>query len=332
MKMGLWMIFSWTALKSFEAGVVLPLGSYWRLLAVSSLVLFDVNSGHAKRYLQQVSYWIRWSVSTKSHLKLSELSQNFMVIYIISLFLSCFRLVCKSSFFNRIKFHPLCLLGCSTRVSCNPLFFWQVEEARKKMFNGTISSVPQTLTVVAPQLNSPSAGSHSAHSSKPLQPGASVLQSLPCQILGRTSLVLTPVVNGSTVTCAPLALTVANQVENLIGGPLMENRTAAASLIHWISLVNLIQGEYSPWFPQVVQSLKRPLATPVISSESKRPSIIQTISAPTAKSKLASPKTLNFTVDPNKTAEQLSVLRSSYTQCPFPEEDEVRISEWKGFL
>ncbi|XP_037532344.1 zinc fingers and homeoboxes protein 2 [Nematolebias whitei] len=168
----------------------------------------------------------------------------------------------------------------------------EVEEARKKMFNGTISSVPQTLTVVAPQLNSHSSGSHSSHSSKPLQPGASVLQSLPCQILGRTSLVLTPVANGSTVTCAPLALTVANQV---------------------------------------VQSLKRPLATPVISSESKRPSIIQTISAPTATSKLASPKTLNFTVDPNKTAEQLSVLRSSYMQCPFPEEDEVyRLIETTG--
>lgn len=44
-------------------------------------------------------------------------------------------------------------------------------------------------------------------------------------------------------------------------------------------------------------------------------------------SKLTSPKVLNFTADPNKTAEQLTVLRLSYTQCPFPEEDEVRISE-----
>lgn len=227
-------------------------------------------------------------------------------------------------FINKIELHPLCLFGCSTWISCYP-FFWQVEEARKKMFNGTISSVPQTLTVVAPQLNSHSSGSHSSHSSKPLQPGASVLQSLPCQILGRTSLVLTPVANGSTVTCAPLALTVANQVETQIRGPFMKTRTTAASLI---SLIDLMPGAYCPWLSQVVQSLKRPLATPVISSESKRPSIIQTISAPTATSKLASPKTLNFTVDPNKTAEQLSVLRSSYMQCPFPEEDEVRISEW----
>ncbi|XP_044062612.1 zinc fingers and homeoboxes protein 2a isoform X2 [Siniperca chuatsi] len=170
----------------------------------------------------------------------------------------------------------------------------EVEEARKKMFNGTISSVPQTFTVVAPQINSQS----STHppvptsASKHMQPAASVLQSLPCQLLGQTSLVLTPVANGSTVTCAPLALTVANQV---------------------------------------AQSLKRPLASPVIATESKRPSIIQTISAPMVTSKMVSPKLLSFTVDPNKTAEQLSVLRSSYTQCPFPEEDEIyRLIETTG--
>ncbi|XP_019946831.2 zinc fingers and homeoboxes protein 2a [Paralichthys olivaceus] len=166
----------------------------------------------------------------------------------------------------------------------------EVEEARKKMFNGTISSMSQTFTVVAPQLNSQSSTSMSAASavSKFMQPAGSVLQSLPCQLLGQTSLVLTPVANGSTVTCAPLALTVANQV---------------------------------------AQSLKRPLTSPVIATESKRPSIIQTISAP----KLTSPKVLNFTVDPNKTGEQLSVLRSSYTHCPFPEEDEIyRLIETTG--
>uniref|UniRef100_A0A1A8FMU0 Zinc fingers and homeoboxes 2 n=1 Tax=Nothobranchius korthausae TaxID=1143690 RepID=A0A1A8FMU0_9TELE len=171
----------------------------------------------------------------------------------------------------------------------------EVEEARKKMFNGTISSMPQTLTVVAPQLNSHSPGSQPVHnaSSRALQPGtASVLQSLPCQIVGQTSLVLTPVANGSSVTCAPLALTVANQV---------------------------------------AQSLKRPLTTPVIATESKRPSIIQTVSASMATAKPASPKLLSFTVDPNKTSEQLSVLRSSYTQCPFPEDDEIyRLIETTG--
>lgn len=83
------------------------------------------------------------------------------------------------------------------------------------MFNGTISTVPQTLTVVASQINSHSSPAQSVYStaSKPLQQTASVLQSLPCQLLGQSSLVLTPVANGSTVTCAPLALTVANQVQ-----------------------------------------------------------------------------------------------------------------------
>ncbi|CAN9514086.1 unnamed protein product [Ophioblennius macclurei] len=165
----------------------------------------------------------------------------------------------------------------------------EVEEARKKMFNGTISSVPQTFTVVTPQLNSQSSVSQPPQTTVSKAP---VLQSLPCQLVGQTSLVLTPVANGSAVTCAPLALTVANQV---------------------------------------AQSLKRPLPSPAITSESKRPSIIQAISAPTAASKLASSKLLSFTMDPNKTAEQLSVLRSSYTQCPFPEEDEIyRLIETTG--
>lgn len=159
----------------------------------------------------------------------------------------------------------------------------EVEEARKKMFNGTIS---QTFAVVAPQINTQTSTNCATptSASKTTQQTASVLQPLPCQLLGQTSLVLTPVANGSTVTCAPLALTVANQV---------------------------------------AQSLKRPLASPVVSTESKRPSIIQTISAPMSSPKLSSPKVLSFTVDPNKTAEQLSVLRASYTQCPFPEEDEI---------
>ncbi|XP_061772315.1 zinc fingers and homeoboxes protein 2a [Nerophis ophidion] len=171
----------------------------------------------------------------------------------------------------------------------------EVEEARKKMFNGTISSVSQTFTVVTPQLTTQSSINLppvTTTGSKSVQPSAQVLQSVPCQLLGQTSLVLTPVANGSTVTCAPLALTLANQV---------------------------------------AQSLKRPLTSPSTATDSKRPSIIQTISAPIATSKLASPKVLNFTADPNKTAEQLSVLRSSYSQCPFPEEEEIyRLIETTG--
>ncbi|XP_028835666.1 zinc fingers and homeoboxes protein 2a [Denticeps clupeoides] len=102
----------------------------------------------------------------------------------------------------------------------------EVEEARKKMFNGTIQPVQQAFTVLPAQLTQPT---------KPSQP---LIQTVPCQLLGQSSLVLTPVANGSTVTCAPIALTVANQV---------------------------------------AQAVKRPLTAPVVAPEMKRPSIIQSI-------------------------------------------------------
>ncbi|XP_075070119.1 zinc fingers and homeoboxes protein 2 [Mixophyes fleayi] len=61
----------------------------------------------------------------------------------------------------------------------------EVEEARKKMFNGTIQSVPQTFTVLP----------------APLTTGAKVIQTaLPCQILGQTGLVFTQVTNAPTMT------------------------------------------------------------------------------------------------------------------------------------
>lgn len=92
------------------------------------------------------------------------------------------------------------------------------------MFNGTITSVPQAFTVVAPQLNSAASSNSSVPKAAQPPPAASVLQSLPglskaglSQLLGQTSLVLTPVANGSTITCAPLALTVATQVRTLGG-------------------------------------------------------------------------------------------------------------------
>lgn len=146
----------------------------------------------------------------------------------------------------------------------------EVEEARKKMFNGTIQSVPRTFTVLPTQL-APQSG----------KAPQTLLHTVPCQVLGQTSLVLTPVANGSTVTCAPIALTLANQV---------------------------------------AQSVKRPLASPVVvATEIKRPSIIQAVQTA---AKIVAPK-LSFTTDSNKTADQLAVLKASYTQCQFPEEEEV---------
>ncbi|XP_041962046.1 zinc fingers and homeoboxes protein 2a [Alosa sapidissima] len=102
----------------------------------------------------------------------------------------------------------------------------EVEEARKKMFNGTIQTVPQAFTVLPAQLTQSSKSSQS------------LIQTLPCQLLGQSSLVLTTVTNGSTVTCAPIALTVATHV---------------------------------------AQAVKRPLTAPIVAPEVKRPSIIKSL-------------------------------------------------------
>ncbi|XP_062343028.1 zinc fingers and homeoboxes protein 1-like [Osmerus eperlanus] len=72
----------------------------------------------------------------------------------------------------------------------------EVEEARKKKFNGTVQAVPQTITVIPANLATTANG---------LQ---SIFQT--CQIVGQPGLVLTQVGGGSTVPVAsPITLTVA---------------------------------------------------------------------------------------------------------------------------
>ncbi|XP_039320552.2 zinc fingers and homeoboxes protein 2 [Saimiri boliviensis] len=91
----------------------------------------------------------------------------------------------------------------------------EVEEARKKMFNGTIQSVPPTITVLPAQLAP----------TKVTQP---ILQTaLPCQILGQTSLVLTQVTSGSTtVSCSPITLAVAGVTNHGQKRPLVTPQAA----------------------------------------------------------------------------------------------------------
>ncbi|XP_056332256.1 zinc fingers and homeoboxes protein 2a [Danio aesculapii] len=83
----------------------------------------------------------------------------------------------------------------------------EVEEARKKMFNGTIQPVQQAFTVLPAQL------SQSTKASQPL------IQTVPCHVLGQSGLVLAPVANGSTATSASLALSVANQIAQGVKRP-----------------------------------------------------------------------------------------------------------------
>ncbi|KAM8967322.1 zinc fingers and homeoboxes protein 2 [Pelodytes ibericus] len=78
----------------------------------------------------------------------------------------------------------------------------EVEEARKKMFNGTIQSMPQTITVLPGSLTT------TAKISQPI-----IQTALPCQILGQTGLVLTQVTSTPTVTVPHFSanFSVANQ-------------------------------------------------------------------------------------------------------------------------
>uniref|UniRef100_A0A8C4T2U8 Zinc fingers and homeoboxes 2a n=1 Tax=Erpetoichthys calabaricus TaxID=27687 RepID=A0A8C4T2U8_ERPCA len=99
----------------------------------------------------------------------------------------------------------------------------EVEEARKKMFNGTIQPVQPAFAVLPNHLSSTT------------ETPPSLIQTVPCQFLGQTSLVLTQMANGSTMTCSPITVTVANNM----------------------------------------QATKRPLPTPVVDQQVKRANVIE---------------------------------------------------------
>ena len=83
------------------------------------------------------------------------------------------------------------------------------------MFNGTIQSVPPTITVLPAQL-------------APTKMSQPILQTaLPCQILGQTSLVLTQVTSGpATVSCSPITLAVAGVTNHGQKRPLVTPQAA----------------------------------------------------------------------------------------------------------
>ncbi|XP_053571303.1 zinc fingers and homeoboxes protein 2 [Bombina bombina] len=85
----------------------------------------------------------------------------------------------------------------------------EVEEARKKMFNGTIQSVPQTITVLPGPLTT------TAKVSQPV-----IQTAVPCQILGQTGLVLTQVTNTSAVTVPQVSANVGNITRHIQKRPL----------------------------------------------------------------------------------------------------------------
>ncbi|KAK1794688.1 hypothetical protein P4O66_001401 [Electrophorus voltai] len=78
---------------------------------------------------------------------------------------------------------------------------------------------------------------------------------------------------------------------------------------------------------QAAQAVKRPLTASVVAPEVKRPSIIQTVQTT---SKSASP-TPSLASDCKKTPDQIKELMASYTQCQFPDDEEVyRLIEMTG--
>ncbi|KFO97245.1 Zinc fingers and homeoboxes protein 1 [Calypte anna] len=100
----------------------------------------------------------------------------------------------------------------------------EVEEARRKQFNGTVHTVPQTITVIPAHISAASNGL------------PSILQT--CQIVGQPGLVLTQVAGANTLpVTAPIALTVAgvpNQTQLQksqihTAQPLAETKQAAAT-------------------------------------------------------------------------------------------------------
>ncbi|KAM4705883.1 zinc fingers and homeoboxes protein 2 [Rhinophrynus dorsalis] len=109
--------------------------------------------------------------------------------------------------FNKFPYPTQAELSCLTAASKHPeeqIRIWfatqrlkhgiswspeEVEEARKKMFNGTIQSVPQTITVL------PGSITTTAKISQPI-----IQTALPCQILGQTGIVLTQVTNTPSLT------------------------------------------------------------------------------------------------------------------------------------
>uniref|UniRef100_A0A8C9QCF0 Zinc fingers and homeoboxes protein 2 n=1 Tax=Spermophilus dauricus TaxID=99837 RepID=A0A8C9QCF0_SPEDA len=111
----------------------------------------------------------------------------------------------------------------------------EVEEARKKMFNGTIQSVPPTITVLPAQLT-------------PTKMSQPILQTaLPCQILGQTSLVLTQVTSGSTtVSCAPITLAVAGVANQ--ASFLQSQFPDDAEVYRLIEVTGLARSEIKKWF------------------------------------------------------------------------------------
>uniref|UniRef100_A0A8C6SLS8 Zinc fingers and homeoboxes protein 1 n=1 Tax=Neogobius melanostomus TaxID=47308 RepID=A0A8C6SLS8_9GOBI len=178
----------------------------------------------------------------------------------------------------------------------------EVEEARRKQFNGTVHTVPQTITVIpAHQLSAAANG---------LQ---SILQT--CQIVGQSGLVFTQVsfkkensaLSADTFGMRPKKSK--EQLAELKASYLKNHFVTDAEIARLMKLTNLTKGEIKKWFSDTRYNHSAN-ATIVIDSSDETPT---------------SPNPPHFTLQKfkEKTPEQLVVLEESFEKSSTPGDEEL---------
>ncbi|XP_010777896.1 zinc fingers and homeoboxes protein 1-like isoform X2 [Notothenia coriiceps] len=214
----------------------------------------------------------------------------------------------------------------------------EVEEARRKQFNGTVHTVPQTITVIpAHQLSAAANG---------LQ---SILQT--CQIVGQHGLVFTQensALSADTFNLRPKKSK--EQLAELKASYLKNHFVTDAEITRLMKLTNLTKGEIKKWFSDTRYNQRNSKNSNVIvfhdggrgsgscssasttividSSDETTPTSPHPPRTPPVKEKETRPKTWNpfpdFTLQKfkEKTPEQLVVLEESFEKSSAPSDDE----------
>ncbi|XP_076006473.1 zinc fingers and homeoboxes protein 1 isoform X2 [Genypterus blacodes] len=217
----------------------------------------------------------------------------------------------------------------------------EVEEARRKQFNGTVHTVPQTITVIpAHQLSAAANG---------LQ---SILQT--CQIVGQPGLVFTQensALSADTFSMRPKKSK--EQLAELKASYLKNHFVSDAEISRLMKLTNLTKGEIKKWFSDTRYNQRNSKnshvivfhdggsgrgnggcssnanATIIIDSSDETPTSPHPPRTPPVREKEARPKTWNpfpdFTLQKfkEKTPEQLVVLEESFEKNTTPSDEEL---------
>ncbi|XP_029928554.1 zinc fingers and homeoboxes protein 1 isoform X2 [Myripristis murdjan] len=218
----------------------------------------------------------------------------------------------------------------------------EVEEARRKQFNGTVHTVPQTITVIPAH--------HLSAAANGLQ---SILQT--CQIVGQPGLVFTQensALSADTFSMRPKKSK--EQLAELKASYLKNHFASDAEIARLMKLTNLTKGEIKKWFSDTRYNQRNSKnshvivfndggggsrgsgsfssssnATIVIDSSDETPTSPHPPRTPPVKEKETRPKTWNpfpdFTLQKfkEKTPEQLVVLEESFEKSSTPSDEEL---------